>query len=90
MVYAKRNGVCGICGKIIVGSYHVDHIKPISQGGAEWSLDNLQVLHPECHSIKTSTLDKGRAIKGCTADGVPLHRAGGGLKSRAFEADDRA
>jgi len=32
---------------------HVDHIKPISQGGSLTLVDNLQTLCASCHSIKT-------------------------------------
>ena len=32
----------------------VDHIKPISDGGAEFDMDNLQSLCPSCHSKKTN------------------------------------
>lgn len=31
----------------------VDHIKPIEQGGAAWSKQNLQALCHQCHSTKT-------------------------------------
>ena len=31
----------------------VDHIQPVFQGGAWWSLDNLQALCATCHKAKS-------------------------------------
>lgn len=46
---------CGICGQQIEGKYHVDHIVPISRGGAHMQ-DNLQLAHPACNLSKGSKL----------------------------------
>jgi 5-methylcytosine-specific restriction endonuclease McrA len=55
VIYARANGVCGICGDLInVGErFHVDHIKPISRGG-EHSYSNTQPAHVRCNLSKGS------------------------------------
>ena len=52
----RQNGKCTICKKKFHLSDHmeVDHIKPQSQGGLD-QYNNLQLLHRQCHVIKTST-----------------------------------
>jgi 5-methylcytosine-specific restriction enzyme A len=56
----------------------VDHVEPISTGGAVWSASNLQSLCKAHHSIKTNQYDlKGRdwrayERRGCDEHGVPL------------------
>lgn len=56
---------------------HVDHITPIRQGGDVWSMDNLQPLCAQHHSMKTNQYDaKGIPwseweYRGCNADGTP-------------------
>lgn len=32
----------------------IDHIRPISKGGAEWALENMQVLHLACNIRKSN------------------------------------
>jgi 5-methylcytosine-specific restriction endonuclease McrA len=45
--------------KIVGSSYtpeirmEVDHIKALINGGAMWDKDNLQILCPKCHNVKT-------------------------------------
>ena len=50
---ALQKGRCGICGSALLAKVHVDHIVPLSLGGAT-VLDNLQVVHPSCNSRKGS------------------------------------
>ena len=40
------------CNKIVGDDYHIDHIVPVSRGGDEWSLDNLEQLCPQCNLKK--------------------------------------
>lgn len=57
----QRDKVCQNCGHdgreyrkngVLIYNYlEVHHIKPISQGGAEFDLDNLMTLCEECHKI---------------------------------------
>lgn len=52
----------------------VDHIVPVSKGGAPLDLDALQSLCHACHSRKTQR-DMGntdKPMKGCDVRGVPL------------------
>lgn len=44
-------------------SFQVDHILAIMNGGNEWEINNLQVLCPDCHKIKTKTdLKRSKAL----------------------------
>lgn len=53
---------------------HVDHIKPISEGGEWFDGANLQSLCHDCHNRKTQA-DEGKNVKlGCAANGMPLDR----------------
>jgi 5-methylcytosine-specific restriction protein A len=57
---------------------HVDHIKPIAQGGAALDPSNLRPLCASCHSRKTARADggfgnkRGSAAWGCDESGWPL------------------
>lgn len=53
-VWAKSDGVCGICASPIpsVGEgWHIDHILPLSLGGDD-TLANLQAAHARCNLSK--------------------------------------
>lgn len=53
VVYVRDGGVCMKCGrKVRKGDFHVDHLVPVSQGGDEWALDNLELSCPECNLQK--------------------------------------
>lgn len=47
--FKKAKGRCAWCKKPILGKWHAHHRIPKSQGGDN-SLENLMVLHPECHN----------------------------------------
>ena len=54
----KQNGCCACCGAFLLGKYHLDHILPLSLGGAN-SDDNVQLLLPKCNLQKyNSTPEK--------------------------------
>lgn len=53
----KRQPICMVCGMNV--SEEVDHIIPLSQGGAEMDADNLQGICKACHSSKTVRDSKG-------------------------------
>jgi 5-methylcytosine-specific restriction protein A len=60
----------------------VDHIKPMSQGGAGLDLRNLMSRCKQCHDRITARFDGGfgnpkreRREFGCDADGWPLDEA---------------
>ena len=54
----ERDGYrCRACGKA-AGRFEVDHIIPLSEGGAPYELEGLQTLCRPCHFDKT-TIDRG-------------------------------
>ena len=64
----------------VVAAQHVDHIKPIAEGGAPFDMTNLQSLCATHHSRKTILRDGGFGrkksnrplIRGCDAAGQPI------------------
>ncbi len=50
-LWERDAGICGICRRGIVGDFHVDHIRPLSCGGAH-SYANTQIAHPSCNLKK--------------------------------------
>jgi 5-methylcytosine-specific restriction endonuclease McrA len=53
LVLARSEGRCGICGEVIEGEFHVDHVVPLSRGG-EHSYANTQAAHPACNLRKAA------------------------------------
>ena len=49
--YDNQNGKCFYCGKEVNLDYHVDHIKPISRGGAN-TPENIVISCPSCNLSK--------------------------------------
>ena len=57
VVYERDGGLCMKCGKKVdKKSFHVDHIIPLSKGGPEWDLNNLELSCIKCN------LEKGGKI----------------------------
>lgn len=54
MILERDGHICMKCGEHIDegGPFHVDHIKPISKGGDEWDLSNLELSCPKCNLSK--------------------------------------
>jgi 5-methylcytosine-specific restriction endonuclease McrA len=50
-----ENMVCGICLLPIEAEFHIEHIIPISKGGAH-TQENLQLAHPVCNLRKGAKL----------------------------------
>jgi len=57
-LYKKQNGYCEICKKPLLvdtflkaGNLHIDHIRPISEGGSRSNISNMRLLHIWCHKI---------------------------------------
>jgi 5-methylcytosine-specific restriction protein A len=49
--------LCVRCGRIATDT---DHVVPIRDGGAPYSLDNLQPLCRECHGLKSADEQRAR------------------------------
>ena len=52
----KTTPYCEICleNDILTEAKEVDHIKPISEGGEPFDIDNLQALCTSCHAKKSA------------------------------------
>lgn len=54
MLLTSQNNCCACCGAALNGVYHLDHIMPLSLGGANCD-DNVQLLLPKCNLQKYNT-----------------------------------
>jgi 5-methylcytosine-specific restriction enzyme A len=63
-----RDPVCKGCGE--APSTDADHIVPIREGGAAWSLENLQGLCASCHAKKTRREEQRNIPSLALLDGV--------------------
>lgn len=52
----RRGGQCEACGTVPMfdRELHVDHIRPIAEGGEVYNEANLQILCIQCHGKKTA------------------------------------
>lgn len=55
-LFIKQKGICVICKKALYidsflkdGNLHIDHIKPISEGGDKSKISNMRLIHIWCH-----------------------------------------
>lgn len=53
LLLLKQKGKCVYCHTSIQSSYHIDHIEPLSKGGAH-SKSNIQLLCPSCNIRKSN------------------------------------
>lgn len=56
-VFKRDEGKCQLCGKLILGTFEVDHIEELSKlNYLDWNIafnpDNLRSVHPKCHNIR--------------------------------------
>ncbi len=52
-VLARQGNKCAMCGNMLdMRAKNFDHIEEVYKGGKS-SVDNLQALCPNCHSVKT-------------------------------------
>lgn len=55
-VVAKRDRLrCHICKRKIGGTFHLDHVVPLSKGGAH-SYSNVKLAHPHCNVQKGAAM----------------------------------
>jgi 5-methylcytosine-specific restriction protein A len=53
-IWLRDSGICGECGKLTIPpDFELDHRRPLDAGG-DHSDGNLQVLHVDCHKLKTA------------------------------------
>jgi 5-methylcytosine-specific restriction endonuclease McrA len=53
VVFERDGATCMKCSARLSGNaFHVDHIVPLAQGGAEWDLDNLELSCERCNLSK--------------------------------------
>ena len=57
-LFKKQKGICVICNKPLLvdtflklGTLHLDHIQPISEGGSKTNMKNLRLIHIWCHKV---------------------------------------
>ena len=55
VVWERDGGICQLCHQSVEGTWHLDHVIPLSRGG-EHSYKNVQVAHPLCNLKKGSTV----------------------------------
>ena len=54
-IIARRGGECVTCGATPLDQHiHLDHIKPLVEGGEAFNEENIQILCRECHGRKTA------------------------------------
>ncbi len=55
-ILMRRGGQCESCGTIPLfdRELHIDHIRPIAEGGEVYNEANLQILCIQCHGKKTA------------------------------------
>ena len=59
VIYARDGGMCMKCGrKVRPDNFQVDHIVPITKGGDEWDLSNLELACPDCNRQKGDRVEK--------------------------------
>jgi 5-methylcytosine-specific restriction endonuclease McrA len=79
-VIASRDPICALCGNPIdmeappytPMSCEVDHIIPISRGGAAYDIDNLQLTHAKCNRQKSNRLREDYGDEDPNANLCPL------------------
>jgi len=54
VLLTRQNNCCACCGVPLDGMYHLDHIMPLSLGGANCD-SNVQLLLPKCNLQKYNT-----------------------------------
>lgn len=58
LVWERDQGICGICKEFVKGKWQMDHIIPLSLGGAHL-YSNVQVSHPRCNILKSNKIITG-------------------------------
>lgn len=77
---ASKDPVCALCGCPIdmeappksPMSCEVDHIIPISRGGAPYDIDNVQLTHSKCNRQKSNHLESDFANLGKSDNLCPI------------------
>ena len=71
MKLEECNGICYLCCEIIEGTFALDHIIPVSRGGAD-ELHNLKPAHLWCNQIKADRMPDDPELPGLIGKAVLL------------------
>ena len=63
-VAARAGWRCQVCATMVNANFEIDHVTPLYRAGDN-SIDNLQLLCPDCHRTKTAA-DRGRVDVFCS------------------------
>lgn len=76
LLYLADNPLCVLCKELnrITPATVIDHIKPMSQGGAKFDPDNLRAVCKTCHDSACQSFNRKGVMKGCDEQGNPLGR----------------
>ena len=78
LVYLAENPLCVLCAGLkpprLTPATVIDHIKPMSQGGAKFDPDNLRAVCKACHDGPVQSYNRTGVMKGCDEAGNPLAR----------------
>lgn len=80
---ASKDPVCALCGNPIDMdakpytplALEVDHIVPVSRGGAPYDIDNLQLTHHRCNRQKSNRLRDDYDLENSGDNICPLSNA---------------
>ena len=57
-LFAKQKGICPICKGLVdsedigANKLHIDHILPVSKKGSKADINNMRLVHKECHILR--------------------------------------
>jgi 5-methylcytosine-specific restriction enzyme A len=74
LVQLRREPLCRLCAGqgLSAPALHVDHVRPLADGGAPFDFDNVRSLCAACHGLVTVAWQHGRPLAGCDVDGNPV------------------
>lgn len=58
ILYSAQEGICAICGDLIIPKASIDHVIPKAKGGVD-KLGNLLATHYRCNNTKADNIPTG-------------------------------